>query len=394
MNKNIKKLVAIGVLYSVILSSMPIRVAALSTPETTKENNRLFGKDRYETSSAIAKAGWESGSDYVIIASGSNFADALCAAPLTKKYNAPMLLSEKDKLSDSTRAEIKALKSKHAIIIGGKSSISASVEEEIKGLVGNVERISGKDRFETSVKAANKLGTKNKSVVVANGYNYADALSVGSVATINGMPILLSDTDKLSEDIQTYLKDNNIAVTYVVGGNKVISDNLVSSLPGAIRIGGENRFETNQKVMETFSKDLNFEKIYVATGNEFADALSGVAIAAKDSSPMVLASKGINEETIEFLNSKITSKTQVIGLGGEAVLENSVITSIEIRKNKADLEALIKKARSQKIDTTREEGAVWFANFYLNCADWDEQNVDKNIKLFNLPLRIKPLHRS
>ncbi|SFE55450.1 cell wall-binding repeat-containing protein [Peptostreptococcus sp. D1] len=90
---------------------------------------RIAGKDRYETSLKIATEFGDS--DVVILTSGKNFADALAAAPLAKKMNAPIILIEENKLSQDCEKIIK--KAKKVIVIGGEASISEGVINTIKG---------------------------------------------------------------------------------------------------------------------------------------------------------------------------------------------------------------------------------------------------------------------
>ncbi|MCS4466374.1 cell wall-binding repeat-containing protein [Clostridium botulinum] len=67
---------------------------------------RLDGKGRYETSSSICSGGWDT-SEYAVLASGEGFADALSAAPLAKKYDAPIILTGKNKLNDNAKDQLK-----------------------------------------------------------------------------------------------------------------------------------------------------------------------------------------------------------------------------------------------------------------------------------------------
>ena len=59
---------------------------------------RIGGKDRYETAIQISKAGWVDKSKSVVLATGQDYPDALCASPLAKKLGAPILLNVKSKL--------------------------------------------------------------------------------------------------------------------------------------------------------------------------------------------------------------------------------------------------------------------------------------------------------
>lgn len=336
MNKNVKKLIAGITAYGFILTATLTSVIASPLVTTTGFSGRLGGKDRYETASIVAQSGWSTGSDYVIIARGDDFADALCATPLAKHYNAPILLTDSKKLISSTEAEIKALKPKHIIIIGGTGAVTAAVEQKLKGLASDVQRVAGSDRYDTSVKVANTLG-KSTKIAVVRGDQFADALSIAPVAAAESMPVILTKTDKLPDEVKSYLAANKISVSYVIGGTGAVNDAVKSQLPGSERISGSDRFETNKNVLENFEDDLNFEKVFVAVGagrlgNEFADALSASALAAKTSSPVVIEYKGIEAGTVSFINNAITPKTAVIPVGGTAVVSDNDVKTLTIVK--------------------------------------------------------------
>ncbi|WJV30767.1 cell wall-binding repeat-containing protein [Rossellomorea sp. AcN35-11] len=59
--------------------------------------------------------------------------------------------------------------------------ISDQVAEELKDLGLTVDRISGKDRYETAVAISKSLPNRDAAVVVS-GKNYPDALSIASIA--------------------------------------------------------------------------------------------------------------------------------------------------------------------------------------------------------------------
>jgi 2',3'-cyclic-nucleotide 2'-phosphodiesterase/3'-nucleotidase len=305
------------------LSTTPIYPCTVQT---------IKGADRYETAADISRSGWEKGSDYAIIANGEAFADALCAAPMAKKYNAPIILTESNKLPDASKAELERLNVKHVIIIGGEGSVSKEIESNIQSTLKvkpEVKRIYGKDRFETSVNIAKEVGITDKAIFV-NGYNYPDALSVSSVAASKGMPILLTEGNKLPDSVASYINENKTKSFYIIGLEGAIDKSVESSLDkvlsnNVVRIGGDDRFATNVAVLKEFENDLKFDKMLVAlgdgeTGTEFADGLSGSALAAQSSSPIMLVYKDVPQVTVNYINSKINSNSILILLGGQTKL--------------------------------------------------------------------------
>ncbi|OBR89873.1 N-acetylmuramoyl-L-alanine amidase LytC precursor [Clostridium ragsdalei P11] len=333
MQKKSKK-----VLSACSIASLLVTTTAVSTGVKAADSgvNRVGGANRYATAAKVAQSGWSS-SDYAIVANGEGYADALCATPLAKANNAPVLLTTGDSsntLEQNTLDELERLKVKHVIVIGGAGVVPDSVLNSIKGKVTDVERIGGQDRYETSAKIAEKLGTPTKAVI-ASGEGYADALSAGPAAAINGMPILLSRAGSLPDTISNYLKAHSqITQTYVIGGTASIGDSILNSLPSAKRLGGQTRFDTNVAVLREFASSFNFSNIYAALGegslgNEFADALTGGALAAKLRNPLVITGKTISSATSSFLKEKGFTNSTLTVLGGTANIPDSVASDIK-----------------------------------------------------------------
>ncbi|QXE19754.1 cell wall-binding repeat-containing protein [Clostridium sp. 001] len=297
-------------------------------------SSRLWGQDRYATSTAVSKNSWAT-SDYVVLASGEGYADALCAAPVAKKYNAPILLTGSKELNEGVKSEITRLKATHVIEIGGEASISSDIENELKSMKLNVQRLGGQNRFETSVVVANSLENVTK-VVVTSGYGFADALSIAPIAAEQGIPILLTGKDSLSDAVQNYINQNKDSIknSYVIGGQGVISDSAISGLPTVARISGQNRFDTNVKVLSYFKSSIDFNNLYVVkadgpTGNEFADALSGSAAAAKTSSPIILTYNTLYSGMEDFIKSNVPKTASITAIGGAAAVPDSLVSDVE-----------------------------------------------------------------
>ena len=200
-----------------MLLSMTTVYASESHPTV----NRLAGVDKYETAFDIAKAGWQQ-SDCAILAYGGNYPDALAAAPLARKFNAPILLTEKDSLNSYTSTVLADLKVKTVYIVGGTGVISTNVEKQLTDLGYSVNRIAGYDKYETSIKIAEQLDNVIE-VAVTTGDDYADALSIASVAAMHQVPIIIVPKDAISDSIQNYLTAHDIKKAYILGDQSIIS---------------------------------------------------------------------------------------------------------------------------------------------------------------------------
>ncbi|MDU4019321.1 MAG: cell wall-binding repeat-containing protein, partial [Finegoldia magna] len=91
--------------------------------------------------------------------------------------------------------------------------------------VENVTRIAGEDRIATSIEISKAMFNESDNVVLASGYNFADALSAGQLAAALNAPLILSSDqlDSRTSDEIAKLKPKNI---YIVGGETALSSNI------------------------------------------------------------------------------------------------------------------------------------------------------------------------
>ncbi len=283
---------------------------------------RIFGSNRYLTSYEASKKGWQN-SDYAVIASGVDYPDALCAGPLAKKYNAPILLSEQKSLTEGLKNELQRLKVKQVFIVGGEGALSKNTENQIKALGINIKRIGGANRYETSILIAKEVGNSGK-MVFATGLDYPDALSIAPIAANLSMPIVLVSKNNVDRVVKEYVDSQSIQQSYVVGAEGVISKQVASSLPAVKRLGGNNRYDTNKAIINEFKSTINFSNVYVATGMDYPDALSGSALAAKGGHPIILTHP--REATARgIIESNLWSINKAYVFGSSALIPNDIL---------------------------------------------------------------------
>ncbi len=122
--------------------------------------NEIIGSTRYETATKISQSGWNETNNRVLINS-SAMANALSSTAFTKSKNEPILLTQSNKLNEEMKKDINRLKVKNVCTIGGKGIGSENVTSELKSMGVTVDRISGDDRYHSSIKLK-KLGISQK----------------------------------------------------------------------------------------------------------------------------------------------------------------------------------------------------------------------------------------
>lgn len=190
----------------------------------SKSVKRLAGSNRYGTNLAILnEAGMNS--DTILVATGTNFADSLSASAT----GYPMLLV-KDALTVEQKSFLSKNKNKKIYILGGPNAVNSTVEKELSGY-GKVERIAGASRFETSVLIARKFFESPYGAVVAYSNEYPDGLCGGPLGYKEGIPLLLTRSDKL-DAAKKYIAETGIFSIDVLGGESRLKDSDIKRLFG------------------------------------------------------------------------------------------------------------------------------------------------------------------
>lgn len=197
-------------------------------------------------------------------------------------------------------------------------------------------RLAGADRYRTSQTiAATTFEGENVTVaVVASGESYPDALAASYLAGALDGPVVLTTKDTLSPAASDTLTDLGVAGVIVVGGTAAVSDAVGQQIAGmgieVDRVGGTDRYATARAIADAVPADqigsldaAIGRTALVASGQGFADALSGGPLAYASAFPMLLtprdalspqAAASINELGIE----------QVVILGGTAAVSPAV----------------------------------------------------------------------
>ena len=289
---------------------------------------RVDGDDRIETAIKISRKYYDK-ANTVIVVRHDLFPDSMTASVLARLKDAPILLNPTAKLDPRVGKEITRLGAKEVIIVGGENSVSERVREELKPYDAdkNVERISGHDRYSTSEMVARRVvgitGKKNVGVV-ASGELFPDALAVGTFASRDGYPILLVKKNTVPVQIARTIKDLNINKTYIAGGVNTISKSTEAKLPSVIeRMAGQTRYDTALAIAR--SKFANSKEAFVASGEEFADALAISPISGMYNRPTLLVSSNHNRNKTVKKYIRDNNMTYIIAVGGQRYIPNSVL---------------------------------------------------------------------
>jgi len=186
---------------------------------------RLAGDTRFDTNLEILKEAGVTGGE-ILVATGWDFADSLSASAVGK----PILLvnSITGKLTENQKEFLSGLEDVTFTIIGGTAAVGEELAAELAAY-GEVDRVWGNTREETSVKVAERYFENPDRIVLAYSRNFPDGLCGGPLAHALGAPLILTNT-RAEGTAADYVAANGITKGAVLGGTAVLSDETIAEV--------------------------------------------------------------------------------------------------------------------------------------------------------------------
>ncbi len=208
---------------------------------------RVGGPSRIETAADLA-AEIAPTADHAILmraysAAGADqsqaYADALSAGPLASDMELPSLLTTTDYLHPATRAYLEDAAVATVTIIGGESAVGPEVEQTLLDMGITVNRVSGANRWDTSILVAREMGIfdaadANRLILTEGGAVAQPLWSAGFAAAAHGAvfesPVILADGPLLPPETISFITDGLVSNALRLSNEPVICNSFVDFL--------------------------------------------------------------------------------------------------------------------------------------------------------------------
>lgn len=299
------------------------------------------GGSHFETAAMASRTAHPDGSDSVIIATARSWPDALGASSLAAALDAPLLLVARSSVPAVIREEITRLGATNAVIVGGDLAVSWAVEQRLEAVGLRLERLAGADRYATADAVArmtiDQLGEDfDGHALVVSGQNFPDAIAAAPLAAARGWPFFLARPDTgLSAETEAAM--DGVAEVVVVGGVAAVSDETIGQLKDRFgnaqveRLSGEDRYATAARVATHAAEreGLAWDRVGIASGERFADALVGGVLQGKIGSVLLLTRQSrLVDPTRDVLSAHKSSIDAVSIFGDDLVVGPAVRAAI------------------------------------------------------------------
>jgi len=206
---------------------------------------RIGGATLYDTAALIA-ARLQDALDGVpatsaFLADGTNYPDALGAAPVAARLGAPIVFTPRNQdLKSATRDYLAKLRPASLYVLGGPAAVTQrAMDQAGAASAGTVTRVFGATLYDTNIaifKQWRSMFTTGGAVTLATGRNFPDALAGGVFAAKLGAPLLLVDGKATKATSKTQMAVASVApvTAYVFGGPLAVTDAVAKSALGGV----------------------------------------------------------------------------------------------------------------------------------------------------------------
>lgn len=383
-----------------------------------KKNVILVTKDLYHDAlSASALAGQL---DCPIVLTGSTklsaqSADAISGInglKVSDKDMNPVQLKQHNK--DTRKANKDANTTLTVWIVGGEKVVYKQVEKDLAeltkhtGVKYEIKRIAGDYASDTSLKVAETIESLKKAALadnkkefagnaeaqyktcyVATSADYFDALSISSMADAGKTPIFLTNSmNKLDQKALDQIKKDGYNSVTIVGGPNAVDSSVDAALRNAgvgsvTRVFGETGYDTSREFARTVV-NAGKNKITLATGWGYQDAMSAAPLAAKTGNPVLIADDTNYTAALDVVKAiKDKDKSIESGtiFGGKSVVSETVRLAFEDAIS--DLKVTLLDADGNVMNAGEDGDPVshmWFHNAALKHTAGNQETVYFNQK--------------
>ncbi len=223
---------------------------------------------------------------------------------------------------------------------GGDPEVPGGGDPEVPGGGGgggaapveSLTRVAGAGRIETAIEASRRGFPDGADVaLLARADQFPDALSAAPLAAELGAPVLLTPTDELAPGVSEELSRLGADRVYLLGGDEALQPSVEAALGNrdVTRLEGADRFETSAEVArEIAAVGGAVDRVVLARGDDFADALTAGNLSITGSTPILLTGSDQLAPAAEAALQEVHEGQLVLLAGGTAALSDDVAQDV------------------------------------------------------------------
>lgn len=309
-------------------STVPVR--AVIVPSSAGETYYRFG---------AGPGGWRRCNGVVAVPSGKQVLSAVAVSPsgiagpvarrtVRSDYRLRPTIGIAALISSS--GPTRALFTGSTAVDGSAVTVAVDIRSPHGGAA--MRRLGGKDRYGTAAILSASTFDRAPTVIIATGEKFPDALTASGLAGCLSAPVLLVHRATIPPRTVSELRRLHTKRLIIIGGPNAVTNGVASKFRklgfSVERLYGPTRYETAIAVSQRIQKlTKRHDRVFVARGDKFPDALLISPLAYWTRSPILLTTPGALNPTVakRLAQAKYQSAVIVGNVGHRPV------TSIQAR---------------------------------------------------------------
>ncbi len=194
-----------------------------------------------------------------------------------------------------------------------------------------ISRLAGDNRYDTAVRISRAtFGRDVASAWVVSGTDFPDALAAAAIAGRDGVPVLPTKAGAVPTLVLDELRRLRPGEIRIAGGTAAVTreaEAQLAAIAPVVRSSGGNRYATAADVSRRFV-DPGVDRVFVASGTTFPDALAAAPLAAAWGGPVLLTHPDrLPAATSEELGR--LAPDRIVVVGGERAVSPEVAAAME-----------------------------------------------------------------
>lgn len=190
-------------------------------------------------------------------------------------------------------------------------------------------RLSGSNRYATAREVSARYQVRPSTVFVGTGTGFADVLAGSALAGRSEVPVHIVRPDGVPASVAAELRRLNPGRIVVLGGSSAVHRETVDELAQIApveRWSGTNRYATAERISREYPTSTS--RVYIASGENFPDALAASAVAGVRGAPVLLTRPtSVPSETVSALRR--LRPDQIIVVGGAGAVTDPVLDALK-----------------------------------------------------------------
>jgi len=197
-----------------------------------------------------------------------------------------------------------------------------------------VTRLAGPDRYATAVESSWFLDSQ-KTLVIASGERFADAIVGGPLGAKLGIPIVLTNQSRLPASTRERIRARSVRKVLLLGGTAAVDSSVFNELDrvgvSVTRLWGLDRYDTAVAVSRQWQAG-DARTVVLASGDSYHDQLVAARVAAARGGPLLLVRPdgsvpaGVLAE-LKRLGPTIVMVVGTVGPTSKSLIESAVPTA-------------------------------------------------------------------